>query len=58
MQFDAGAVLYASDDSEASITQAREYILREGLTADDVRLIKKEGMVLVIAKRMPVSWSK
>lgn len=46
----AGFVLYASDESEASITQAREYIRREGLTADDVKLIKVDQQVRVVAK--------
>ena len=51
-------VLYASDDSDASVAEARAYIAREGLTGEDVRLIRKEGQVLVIAKRMPESWRK
>lgn len=46
-----GTVMYASDDSPESITEAREYIKRMGLTAEDVRLIRKDGQVLVIAKR-------
>ena len=51
-------VLYASDDSDASVAEARAYIAREGLTGEDVRLIRKEGQVLVVAKRMPESWRK
>lgn len=47
----AGTVLYASDDSSASITEAREYIKRHGLTQEDVRLIRKGESVMVIAKR-------
>ena len=47
----SGHILYASDDSPESIAEAREYIKRMGLTADDVRLIRKGGQVLVIAKR-------
>lgn len=47
----AGTVLYASDDSGASITEAREYIKRHGLTQEDVRLIRKGESVMVIAKR-------
>ncbi len=46
-----GHILYASADHLDSITEAREYIKRIGLTADDVRLIRKSGSVLVIAKR-------
>jgi len=44
-------VLYASDDSATSITDAREYIRHHGLTQDDVRLIRKDGSVMVVAKR-------
>ena len=43
--------LYASDNSEASVTEAREYIAQHGLTQDDVRFIKKGDYVLVVAKR-------
>lgn len=46
-----GHILYASDDSEASVTEAREYIREQGLTAEDVRLIRKEGQILVVAQR-------
>lgn len=47
----SGTVLYASDDSDASVTEAREYIARMRLTSDDVRLIRKDGQILVVAKR-------
>lgn len=43
--------LYASDDSDTSIAEAREYIKRHGLTQEDVRLIRKGGSVMVVAKR-------
>lgn len=42
--------MYASDDSEASITDAREYIRQNGLTAEQVKLIRKDGQILVVAK--------
>lgn len=51
-----GFVLYASDDSAESVTEARAYIAREGLTSEDVRFIRKEGQVLVVARRMPEKW--
>lgn len=46
-----GTVLYASDDSEAGVTDARGYIRQHGFTRADVRLVKREGQVLVIAER-------
>lgn len=53
-----GTIMYASQDCPESVEEARAYIAREGLTSDDVRLIRKEGKILVIAKRMPESWRK
>ena len=47
----AGWVLYAGDDSHESVQEAREYIKRHSLTRDDVKLVKREGQVLVIAIR-------
>ena len=43
-------VLFHSDDSDAGTQDARAYIARFGLTSDQVRLIKKAGAVMVIAK--------
>lgn len=45
-----GTVMYASDDSEASITDAREYIRQNGLTSEQVKLIRRDGQILVVAK--------
>lgn len=44
-------VLFASDDSAEGIADARSYIKRFALTAEDVRLTKIEGQVLVTCKR-------
>lgn len=46
----AGFVLFASDDSAEGQSDARAYIRAHGFTADDVRLIKKDGQTLVIDK--------
>ncbi len=46
-----GWILYHSDDSDASLTEAREYISANRLTSDDVRLIRKDNAIMVIAKR-------
>lgn len=46
-----GPVLYASDDSHDALEDAKAYIVRFGLTQDDVRLVRREGQTLVIAKR-------
>lgn len=51
MRIEAGTVLYASDDSDEGVADARAYIKRFGLTREDVRLVKRLGQTLVIAKQ-------
>ena len=46
-----GMVMYASDDTDTSLTEAKEYISRMGLTKKDVKLIKKQGQIMVVAIR-------
>ena len=50
----ADTIILATDDSEAGVSDARLWIKAQAFTADDVRLIKRDGQCLVIAKR-PVS---
>jgi len=47
-------VLFATDDSEAGVSDARLFIRAQAFTSDDVRLVNRGGQTLVIAKR-PVS---
>jgi len=52
MSYPAETVLFcASDTTDESIEAAKAYIRENGLTRDDVRLIKTERTVQVIAKR-------
>lgn len=46
----ADTILYASTDCHEAVTEAREYIAREGFNNEQVRLIRRDGMVLVISK--------
>lgn len=46
----SGQVLYASDDSAQSITEAREYVKVHGYTADQVKIVKMGEQVLVVWK--------
>ncbi len=46
-----GPVLFASDDSEEAVDDAKAYIKRFRLTNDDVQLVKRDGQTLVIAKQ-------
>ena len=43
-------LLAMAPDDEISVQAARDWIKRHGITGDDARLIKKDGMVLVIDK--------
>ena len=51
-----GTVMFASQDCQESVDEAKAYIRELGLTSEIVRLIRKDGQVLVIAKRMPETW--
>jgi len=44
-------VIFASDASREGVRDAKEYIRRFGLTKDDVSLVQRDGMTLVLAKR-------
>lgn len=46
-----GPVIYASDASAAALEDAKAYIRRFDLTADDVALVRRAGQTLVVAKR-------
>lgn len=51
MPVQADTVIFATDDSAAGIADARAWIKLQQLTADDARLIRKDGQCLVIAKK-------
>lgn len=47
-----GTVLYAcTPDDDAAVHAAREWIKRRNLTKDDATLGRKDGSVIVVAKR-------
>lgn len=48
---EAGTILYADSDCPEGIEDARAYCRGYGLTGDDVRLARKDGTCVVIAKR-------
>jgi len=46
-----GTLLFgSSDDSEYSIEAARKHIENEGFTADQVKIVNRDGQILVVAK--------
>ena len=42
--------MFASSDCTEAVEEARAYIRENGLTAEWVRLIRKEGQVLVVSR--------
>ena len=50
MTLPPGFVMYASKDCPESLIEAREYIARFMLTSDQVRLIRVDGQIRVVAK--------
>ncbi len=50
VRWGSGMVLYASDDSAESVTEAREYVKAHGYTAEQVKIVKRGGQVLVVWK--------
>lgn len=46
-----GDVIHYQDDTDAGAEAARRYCKLSGLTSDDVRLIRRDGKVLVEVKR-------
>jgi ribosomal protein L36 len=48
----ANTVLFCcSDDTPECIALARDWVKDKQLTAEDVRLVKRDGVVCVLAKR-------
>jgi hypothetical protein len=43
-----GTVLFASDDSDESVTEARVYCAKMGYGSDVVKIVKRDNMVLVV----------
>jgi hypothetical protein len=52
MPFPINTILFVSSNtSDESIEAAQKYIADKSLSSDDVKLVKKQGMTFVIAKR-------
>lgn len=50
MIYTAGTTLYAAPDDEQAQTDARAYVLFNNLNADSAKIVRREGMIMVIAK--------
>lgn len=53
----AGEALFTTpdDDDCEGVIAAREYIAIHGYTADDVKLVRRDGMIQVITRR-EIKW--
>lgn len=51
MKVKPNTTLYASDDTDLSITEAKDYIRRFALTSELVKLVRVNEQVLVVAKK-------
>jgi hypothetical protein len=47
----AGTIVFATDDSDEGIEDARDWIRGQQFTTEDVKLVKRGNQCLVIAKR-------
>lgn len=45
-------VCFATDDSPDGLADARAWCKAKGMTADDVRITKREGQLWVVSKRV------
>lgn len=44
-------ILYAiSADDDAAVSEARAWVRQNGITPDDARLVRRDGMVMVVDK--------
>lgn len=50
MQYPSGTPLFAAPSDDLTISRAKEYIKEQGYTADEVKLVKCDGQILVIKK--------
>lgn len=55
--YTAGTAIFTGDYCEEHIEIARAYIKKHNYTADDVKLVKRDGVVQVITKR-EIAWAK
>lgn len=51
--YQAGAALFTTEDDAdcEGVTAAREYIAIHGYTAEDVKIVRRDGMIQVITRK-------
>ena len=50
MTHPSGLQLFAAPDCTECIQAAKDYIVKEGYTSDDVKLVRFEGQILVVVR--------
>ncbi len=48
--YQSGMTIWASNDSEQSITDAKKYIDQEGYTFDEVKMVRRGEQILVVMR--------
>ncbi len=56
-RYTVNTALFTGADCEEAIAEARAYIKKYNYTADDVKLVKRDGVVQIITKR-EIVWQK
>lgn len=49
-QYPSGMEIWASDNSEQSIVDAKKYIAGEGYTSNEVKMVRRGSQILVVAR--------
>lgn len=50
MKYEKNQVMFATMECEEAVQEARDYILKMQLTAENAKIVKKDGMILVVLK--------
>ena len=50
MEYPSETWLWASQECETAIQEAKQYIIDEGYSSDTVRLVRNNGQIIVVKK--------
>ena len=50
MRYESGFVLFAAMDDDSAVDAARDHIKKEGWSGDDVKIVRREGMICVVVR--------
>ena len=49
-KYPPGQTIWASDDSELSIADAKKWVEDEAYSFDEVKMVRREGQILVVVR--------